>query len=49
MCHNLLNNCSTTINETNLILKNTHNVNTPVLENYIKAIMSKINYVFNSE
>ena len=44
-----LNNYSITINETNIILKNTYNVKTSILENYINAIISRINYIFNDE
>ena len=39
------NNYSITFNETNVIIKNTYNVNTYILENDLNAIMSRINYV----
>ena len=49
MCYSVLNNYSIATNETNIILKNTYNVNTSILENDLNTIMSKINYVFNDE
>ena len=45
MCQSFLSNYLITINETNKILKNTYNVITSILENYLNAIMSRINYV----
>ena len=37
-----------TVNETNIILKNTYNVNKSIQENDLNAIMPRINYIFNN-